>query len=53
MKTYSVTLFKNGLRWHDYRGVLPSGVKIWIDSFVNSDKFDQIKIKEEFKYDRG
>lgn len=46
MKTYKVTLFENGLRWHVVGGVLPSGVKIWIDKFVKSNKFDQIKIEQ-------
>ena len=49
MKTYEVTLFKQGLRWHEVKGVLPTGVKIWIDRFVDSNKFDQIKIKKELK----
>ena len=47
MNTYKVTIFKEGLRWHEVKGVLPTGVKIWIAGFLNSNNFDQIKIKKE------
>lgn len=47
MKTFTVTMIKAGVGKEHLKGVLPTGVKIWVNRFQDSPAYDTMIIEKE------